>query len=274
MRARLKQLTTATALILVAGGTLTACSDDKSGSTEGVGESSGTTLTEANFFDEVTQAQLEAGSSHVVMTVDVGGQKLKADGDLEVGETPADTAMAMTMNTGQAGMGSLEMRLVDQVFYLNFGPMTNNKFAEIDLTDKSNPIGKQYADIIGNLDPAQQLKQFEDAVSTFEKKGKPITIDDVESQPYVIVVDTAKIPGAADAPEGMPKSLEYTMYIGPDNLPRRLLSQLPAAAGAGGSMTIDYSKWGEKVSVAEPKKSEITDKDFLSQLGGESPAPS
>ena len=33
-------------------------------------------------------------------------------------------------------------------------------------------------------------------------------------------------------------------------------------------MTIDYSKWGEEVSIAKPKASEITDKDFFSQLGG------
>lgn len=275
MRARLKQLTIATVMILTAGGALAGCSDDKDGSTDGVGESSGTTLTQSNFFDEVTQAQLEAGSSHVVMTVDVAGQELTADGDIRVGDTPADTAMTMTMNTGESGMGSLEMRLVDRVFYLNFGPMTSNKFAEIDLSDESNPIGKQFADIIGNLDPAQQLKQFEDAVSSFEKKGKPIDLDGVEAQPYVVVVDTAKIPGGDEAQADLPKTLEYTMYVGPDNLPRRFVSQLPPVAGAGaGAMTIDYSKWGEEVSIAKPKKSEITDDDFLSQFGGASPEPS
>ncbi|MGH3459803.1 hypothetical protein [Aeromicrobium sp.] len=273
MRVRLKNLITATALVLVAGGSLSACSDD--GSSGGVGEESGTALTRSNFLDEITQAQTEAGSSHIKMAVDVAGQKLEADGDIQTGETMADSAMAMTMNTGQAGMGSLEMRLVDQIFYLNFGPMTDNKFAEIDLTDKDNPIGKQYSEIVSNLDPAQQLKQFEGAVTSFEKKGKTVSLDGVDAQPYVVVIDTSKMSGAAEAPPGMPKTLEYTMYIGPDNLPRRVLSQLPAAAGAGGGeMKIDYSKWGEKVSITKPDKAEITDKDFLSQLGGASPAPS
>lgn len=273
MHARLKHLITATALVLVAGGSLSACSDD--GSSGGVGEESGTTLTQSNFLDEITQAQTKAGSSHIQMAVDVAGQKLEAEGDIQVGDTAADAAMAMTMNTGQAGMGSLEMRLIDQVFYLNFGPMTDNKFAEIDLTDKSNPIGKQYSDLISNLDPAQQLKQFEGAVTSFEKKGKTVSLDGVDAQPYVVEIDTTKMSGAAEAPPGMPKTLEYTMYIGPDNLPRRVLSQLPAAAGAGGGeMKIDYSKWGEEVSIAKPEKAEITDKDFLSQLGGGTPAPS
>jgi hypothetical protein len=179
------------------------------------------------------------------------------------------------METGQAGMGSLEMRLVDEVFYLNFGPMTSNKFTTIDLTDESNPIGKQFGDIIGNLDPSQQFKEFEDAVSKFEKRGDPKELDGVEAQPYALTVDTSKMPAAEQAGSAMPKTLEYTMYIGPDNLPRRIVSDLPDVAGSGGgTMTIDYSKWGEDVSIAKPKKSEITDKDFFSQLGGATPEQS
>jgi hypothetical protein len=272
MRDRLKQLTAVSVLLLVAGGSLVACGD-KDPKADGVGESAGGTLTQANFFEKITQAQAKAGSSHVAMKVDVAGQAVKADGDLKLGEAAPDTAMAMTMRTGQAGLGSLEMRLVDQVFYLNFGPMTSNKFAKIDLTDESNPIGKQYAEIVGSLDPSQQLKDFEGAVSSFEQKGKAITLDGVEAQPYVVVVDTAKIPAAKKSKGQLPKKLEYTMYVGPDNLPRRMLSDLPGVSGSGSKMTIDYSHWGEKVSITKPKASEITDKDFFSQLGSPTPEP-
>ena len=265
MRERLKQLSVALVLVLVAGGTLAACSDDKAGD----GGSSGDTLTKANFFDEVITAQSEAGSTHVDMAIDVAGQAVEAAGDMKIGDSAADTAMSMTMETGQSGMGSLEMRLVDEVFYLNFGPMTSNKFAQIDLTDESNPIGKQFGDIIGNLDPSQQFKEFEDAVTSFEKKGKAIELDGVQAQPYRLVVDTSKIPNAEQADGSLPKSLAYTMYIGPDNLPRRMVSDVPDVAGSGGgTMTINYSQWGEDVTIAKPKESEITDKDFFSQLGG------
>lgn len=274
MRARLKQLTAVTAVVLLAGVSLVACGGKDDSNADGVGESSGTTLTKANFFEELTQAQTKEGTSHVVMDMSIAGQKLKAEGDLKVGDTAADSAMAMTMDTGQSGMGSLEMRLVDQVFYLNFGPLTSNKFAMIDLTDENNPIGKQFSDIVGNLDPAQQFKQFEKAVTGFEQKGQPRTLDGVKAKPYVVTVDTSKIPNAADVPGGMPKTLQFTVFVGPDNLPRRQVSELPAIGGAGGgSVTIDFSKWGEEVSITKPKKSEITDKDFLSQFGG-APTPS
>ena len=269
MRERLTRLTAVTVLVLVAGGSLGACSDDKGPQASG---SSSETLTQENFFDEVTQAQTKAGTSHISMSVRVAGQDVKAEGDLKVGTTPADTAMAMTMNTGQSGLGSIETRLVDEVFYLNFGPMTGNKFARIDLNDKSNPIGKQYGELVGNIDPTQQFKEFEGAVRSFDQKGKTISIDGVEARPYVIVVDPAKLSSAKKAGESLPKSIEYTMYVGPDNLPRRVITQLPDASGAGGStMTINYSKWGEKVSIAKPKASEISDKDFLGELGGATP---
>ncbi len=271
MRDRLKQLSAVLALVLVAGGSLSACSDDGGDGAK----SSGATLTKADFFDEVIEAQAKAGTSHVDMSVDVAGQALKAVGDMKVGASADDTAMSMTMDTGQAGMGSLEMRLVDKVFYLNFGPMTSNKFAKIDLTDESNPIGKQFGDIVGNLDPSQQFKEFEDAVSGFEKGGKAVELDGVQAQPYKVTVDTTKLPAAEKAGGSMPKTLTYTMYIGPDNLPRRMVSNLPDAGGAGGGkMTMNYSKWGEKVSISKPKDSEISDKDFFSQLGGATTAPS
>jgi hypothetical protein len=272
MRDRLKQLTAVSALLLVAGGSLVACGDKDNTKADGVGEKAGSTLTKATFFDEIIQAQTKAGTSHIALSVTVAGQAVKGDGDLKVSGTPADSAMAMTMDTGQAGLGSIEMRLVDQVFYLNFGPMTSNKFTKIDLTDTSNPIGKQYGELVGSLDPSQQFKDFQDAVSSFDAKGKAITLDGVKAQPYVIGIDTSKLPAAKKAAESLPKKLEYTMYVGPDNLPRRVLTDLPGASGAKGTtMTIDYSKWGEKVSIAKPKASEITDKDLLGQLGGASP---
>ena len=271
MRERLKKLTAVSVLVLVAGASLVACSG-KEDSADGVGESAGTDLTQANFFDEVLAAQAKAGTSHMTMNMEVGGQTVKADGDIEVGKTAADTAMAMTMETGQSGMGPLEMRLVEEVFYLNFGPMTSNKFAKIDLTDENNPIGKQFGDIIGNVDPSQQLREFKGAVKSFEQEGKAIELDGVQATPYVIGIDPSKIAAAKQAGGSLPKTLEYTMYVGPDNLPRRIVSDLPAVAGSGeGKSTIDFSKWGEEVSVTKPKASEITDKDFFSQLGSPTP---
>src|SRR5687768_6105705 len=121
MRERLKQVTAVTALVLVAGGSLVACSDKSDPKADGA-ETSGATLTQVNFFDELRKSLVEAGSSHVKMSVEAAGQVIKADGESSIGKTPADSAMALTMDAGQAGLGTAEMRLVYEIVYVNLGP--------------------------------------------------------------------------------------------------------------------------------------------------------
>lgn len=237
---------------------------DSAAKDSAVGQNAATELTAVNFVTEVTSAQAEAKSSHVSMNIDAGGQKVSAVGDLQVGSQAADTKVSMKMDLGSSGVGSLEMRLIDQVFYINLGPLSENKFATIDLTDTSNPIGAQYGKIIDQLDPSKQIEQFKDAMSSMTKKGDPIELDGVKAQPYQLTLDTTKVPELAKLPDGanVPKQIVYTMFIGTDNLPRRISSDF-----AGSTVTMDYTKWGEAVDITAPPKDQITDKDPLDQLG-------
>lgn len=260
------------AVVLLAGLSLSACGDkddspaaDKPGASSTT-KASGEALTDASVIPAVTAAATKASTSHVSMTIGVGGQSIKAEGDVEVGAAASDTSMALTMDLGMAGAGKLDMRLVDQVFYLNFGSMTQNKFARIDLTDESNPLGKQYGQLIDQVDPSKQLKQFAKALKSFDKKGGAEQIDGVDAQPYEIVVDTAKIAGLLDLPNGasssIPETMTYTMFIGPDNLPRRIATDV-----AGAKMTVDYSKWGESVDIKAPAAGDISDQDLSKLMG-------
>jgi predicted small secreted protein len=268
MNLRLKKSAAAVALVLSAGLTLAACSGDdadagKGGDTSSVGKDASTELTKENFFTEVTKAQQEAGTSHVEMAFGVGGQEVKASGDVAVGTTPAESAMSMTMDLG--GQGKVDMRLVDGVLYMNMGPMTENKFTKIDLTDDSNPVGKEFGGLLDSVDPSKQLEQLQEAITGFEQKGKAEKLDGVEATPYVVTVDSSKISeelGAAAQGAQVPDELVYTMYVGPDNLPRRISMDV-----SGTKMTMDYSKWGEDVDIKAPAKDQVSDVD-LSKMGG------
>jgi hypothetical protein len=263
-----RKLSSLVAVVLLAGLSLSACGDkdDSAGDKAGSNSAGGGTaaLTEANFSQVLGDSQTKAKSAHVEMTVGVSGQSIKAQGDVKVGSSPEDTAMTMTMDMGSSM--NFEMRVVDQVFYMNMGKMSDDKFIKIDLTDDSNPFAKQYGEIMEQMDPAKQMEQFKDAVTSFEKKGEPQTIDGVKAQPYVVTVDTSKIKAFKDLPEAsrsqVPDTIVYTMYIGPDNLLRRMEFEL-----AGSKSTMDYSKWGEPVDIKAPPAGEISDKDF-SGLGG------
>lgn len=231
-------------------------------------------LTVKTFFPRVSKAQLKAGSSNIAMTVTApGGQKFTSHGQMKLGAHPGDTAMAMTVNGDTGGLGTVELRLVDRAFYISLGALTQNKFAKIDLSDKSNPIARQYGDIIQNVDPARQLGQYEDAITKFDATGKPAEIDGVKAQPYRISVDPSRADQLKQFDQAsLPDSITFTLYVGPDDLPRRMVSRMPSQSGTT-KLQLDYTKWGEKVTIAAPSKARITKDSLLDRLGQPSGTP-
>ncbi|TCI96485.1 LppX_LprAFG lipoprotein [Aeromicrobium sp. IC_218] len=262
MKARRPSMLAATAL--AAALVLGACGSDgdaeKTSSDSGSASSSkdadqASTLTKDDFAERVAAAQVEAGTSHMTMTVDAAGQKITGEGDVRVSDDPAETAVAMKMDTGQTG--AMDLVLVDQVMYMRLGELTSGKYVKIDLTDDSNPIGKQYGSLVDQLDPSAQVEQLDQAISGFEATGDPVEIDGVQAQPYEVTVDTSKLAesGAAQGAAGMPATIQYTMWIGPDDLIRRMTTT------SAGQVTVDYSQWGEDLDIAAPKASEISSED-------------
>ncbi|HKY56897.1 MAG TPA: hypothetical protein VJL80_02530 [Aeromicrobium sp.] len=226
-------------------------------------------LTAKTLFPQMSKAQAKAGSSTISMTLTTpGGEKFKSQGQMKLGRQPEDTAMAMTVSGDTGGLGNVELRLVDRAFYISLGALTQNKFAKIDLTDKSNPIARQYGDIIENVDPARQVRQYQDAITKFDSSGEAIELDGVKAQPYAITIDPSKakqLKGIDRA--SLPDSIDFTLYVGPDDLPRRMVSLMPVQDGSTTKLQMDYSKWGEKVTVTAPSKARITEDSVLNRLG-------
>lgn len=270
----MKKLTSAcavaTASLVLAGLGLAGCgaeSTNGGGDDVAVGQESGTELTQENFFEALSAAQIEAGAARVTMDLGEAAGGVAMEGDVVVGESVRDTAMAATLETGDAAAGTVEMRLVDGVFYMNFGAMTENKFAVLDLNDEDDPIVQQFGSLTDSFDPARQLEVLEGAVTGFEQAGEPEQIDGVETTPYRVSVHAATIlenSGQDPAALGgaMPDELEYTFYVGPDDLPRRIVTD----AGAM-SLTMDFSRWGEEVVIEKPSDDEITTESPFAGLG-------
>lgn len=225
-------------------------------------------LTAKTLFPQVSKAQLKAGSSHISMTLTAAdGQKFASRGQMKLGARAQDTAMAMTVNGDTGGLGTVELRLVDRAFYISLGALTQNKFVKIDLTDKSNPVARQFGEIIQNVDPARQVRQYEKAITKFDASGTPKEIDGVQAQPYKISVDPAKADQFKQLDQAaLPDSINFTLYVGPDDLPRRMVSMIPSQSGTT-KLQLDYTKWGEKVTIAAPSKAMITEDSLLNRLG-------
>jgi len=256
----------AVALVMALAGCADLDNGDKvedSGGTKDTAASS-TTLTKDNFAEVIAAAQKRAKTSHVTMAVSGSGQEIKAEGDVVTGDTPAESAMTMTMDLRAAAGGQVtEMRLVEEVFYMRMGEMIDNKFAKIDLNDESDPLARQYGDMMNQIDPSKNMEMIRDAIRSFKEKGDAIDIDGVLAQPYELVVDTAKFGDIAGGggTAGVPDEIVMTMFIGEDNLPRRVTTEF-----SGQTIRMDYSKWGESVKIEAPPASDITDKSPLDQM--------
>jgi hypothetical protein len=236
-------------------------------------------LTQETLFPRLAAAQKKAGTSHLSMTVTApNGQTFASTGQMKLGERPEDTAMVVTIKgPGTGGLGTIEIRLVDRAFYVLLGALTQNKFAKIDLTDKSNPIARQYGDLVKNIDPARQVQQYQDAITKFDATGEPVEIDGVQAQPYTMTIDPSRVADLEQLGQGsLPESIDITLYVGPDDLPRRMVSRVPLQQGEPSKMQMDYTKWGEKVTIEAPSKARITEDsplDRLGQPGATPPAP-
>lgn len=257
--------------VLLVGLTVSACGDKESTVDNGGSDSttsSNRPLTAANFAEVLADSQTKAKSAHIDMAIGAAGQTIKAQGDVAIGSTPADSAMTMTMDMGAT---SFDMRLVDQMLYMNMGQMSGGKFLKLDLTDENNSFTKQFGQVMDQMDPARQMAELKKAVTSFEAKGDPETIDGVKAQPYVVTVETSKVQSFQDLPDSskglIPDTIVYTMYVGPDDLLRRMTFEL-----AGSTSTINYSKWGAPVDIKVPSDDEISDQDLSQLMGGVAPA--
>jgi len=216
-------------------------------------------ITAANFVETIAGAQQSAGSYDFTMTMSAAGQTISATGSAQLTDTP-EVAMSMEY----PGAGSMEMRLVDSVMYMNMGEATGGKFLQIDPTDPSNPLSASFSEMTGDLDPTKGMAGQQAAIVSVEKAGEPEQLDGVAAQPYQVVIDPSKIEGpqrdaidqAAAAGVALPATFEYTFWIGPDGLARKMAFDL-----LGSQTEMTFSNWGAGAPIVAPTADQITTED-------------
>ena len=219
----------------------------------------GADLTEANFATTLVSAQSEADTVHLTGTFGSGQQALAMDGDMQTGD-PDDLAMDVQLEVPQLGSG-VRMILLDQTVYMNLGQPTGNKYAEIDLSDPSDPLGQQFGPLLDTADPGRSIAALDEGMQTLDKVGGA-QLDGVATTQYRAVVDTEKALAASGVSENMPpqaaaqlpKTLTYDVWVGDDDgLIRKMSFDL-----LGQSSELTFSDWGEDVEIEAPPASEIS----------------
>lgn len=243
------------ALALTAGLALAACSGDDeptgdpsaSASDGATAAPAGDELTRQDFTSTVAAAMAEAGSVHVEL--DFGAAGATGEGDIEIGSGAADSALEVTVNGNP-------VVLVDGIFYINLGQISGGQFLQVDPA-----AGGQFASSFGNLleqaNPASQLQLFDTALTDFAVEGAGPEVDGVATTAYVLTLDPTTVltpEQIALAGDDVPDSVEVTILLGGDDLPRRVTTSV-----AGAEVVIDYSAWGEPVEISAPPADQVTD---------------
>ena len=221
-------------------------------------DTGGGELTESSFVSTITQAQLEASTTQLDMTIDATGQSITMTGQVEAADTLEESAMEAELEI--PGQGTIGMILVDATFYMNLGDVTGGKYIELSLDD---PTAEQFlGQLKSQMNPAEAIKALEGAVTGFEATGSD-TIDGQETTTYVLEVDAQKVFAAQGTPlppgVDVPEALTYTFWINDENLPLRMAVDM----GSLGEIEMNFSEWGEPVDIQAPPPSQITDENPL-----------
>ncbi len=250
----------AAAVLPLALGSLSACggSDDgasaadpsstSSSSAAPGGPEAGSTVAPADFVDRFRGAFDDVTTAHTTVKTRLMGQSITGEGDLDyTGDSPAAT---MTMSGGAFGSGGLEVRLVDNVMYMNLGPMTQGKFVKLDLDDPTNPMGESMAQ---NMDPSRAMDALESALQKVTYVGA-----DDNGDHYAVTVDTgAMLKGMGqDVPDSaqVPGTMSYDVWFDGEGRFSRMVMDM----GSMGTTEMTLSDYGTDVQIEAPPADQVT----------------
>jgi hypothetical protein len=264
----LRRSLAALALPLLLGGLAACGSDDESSgsasssssSSESAGSSSsqnesGDEVDAASFVDDLKAGLKASTTAQMNMKMDMGGQALTADGEVDYTTSPPQ--MAMTMESPAAAGQQIEMRLVDSVMYMNMGQMTGNKFVKYDLSDPKNlPPGMDQ--LTSTMNPLAAFDSFEEGVKSVVFVGDE-EVNGEELGHYTVEVDTTKLDQfkQLQTQVQMPKTVAYDLWLDDENRMRKMTMSMNM--GAPMKMEVTFDDWGSPVDIAAPPASEIVE---------------
>ncbi|HEU4947904.1 MAG TPA: hypothetical protein VFT31_12180 [Kribbella sp.] len=162
-------------------------------------------------------------------------------------------AMAMDLS-GELFGGKGRMLLVNSKIYVSMkGLAPTGKYIKVDPKDSSDPRAAQFSEMLESADPAKTFDAFDAALQQV-KYVRTETIDGQRLERYAVALDAAAALRAQGQkmPAGMPKKLDYTIWLDTKHLMRRLTFDLP-----GVTTVITMSDWGKPVAIKAPSADDI-----------------
>ncbi|OZB83012.1 hypothetical protein [Microbacterium sp. 13-71-7] len=255
-----KRAVATTTIALVAGFGITACSsgggsapDSTQSSAEQQKQADKKPMTAGDFAQRVSDAMAAAKTAHVTQSMSMQGNEVASTGDVMMDADPKNLRMHLNMSVGAQ---KFEMFLVEGTIYMNMGAMTQDKFVKIS-ADDNNPVAAQMQSMLSQSSAATQLKNASAAMKDFRAAGAE-KVDGADTTHYVLTLDTEKLLAAQGAQAAQAAqigdTITYDMYIDGKDLVRRAVMNMGTA-----KTTIDYTKWGEPVTIEAPAADQLTE---------------
>lgn len=251
---------TAVAALALAG--LAACGDGSSEDATGTDPAGasiepaevGETVDPEDFVDDVITGITDASTAHLTMALEGGPAGITMEGDVDYSASPPE--MAMTMTNTQMGGGEMQVVLVDGVLYVKMPDVGRGKWVKMDLSAEGSPLS---GDLMGNLDPSEQLSKFKESVTKVEFVGE----EDVDGESLKRYTMTMRADALKDLQEelgtsertDLPSVITYDLWLDDDGV----LRQTKVAMGDLGSVTMTLSEWGEPVDIEAPASADVVE---------------
>ncbi len=229
-------------------------SSDGETATAGDPGSGGGRLDSTTLLAAMKQAVAPGQTVHMAMLLDSGSaaSSIESEGDIEYAAKGINAVLSMHL--GGSGGRAVEMRMVDGVIYMSMPPLTpKGKFLKLDPKDASSPLGDSFSGLAGQIDPMGSFDAWEKGLTGLEYVGED-PIDGDQFEHYTVTVNSAEVAKATGQkiPAGTPKESTYDLWIGSDDLMRRMTFDV-----AGMTTQMDLTRWGEPVTVVKPAAKDV-----------------
>jgi hypothetical protein len=218
------------------------------------GAGTGDVLDEATIVPAMKAAVADQQTARFTMRTGAGAQSFTAEGDIAFRGTKPE--LALTMDGAAMGMGTIEMRLVDEVMYLSMPPVTpRGKFVEVTGDDEGSPFAGMMAGMSG-VDPRTTFAAFEAGLRKVSYVGTE-PVDGEQLDHYRLTVDVASAAKAQKMPTttGMPENVVYDLWLDDEALMRRVEHTMTQDV----SLVMEMSGWGEPVTIEAPRRADIVE---------------
>ncbi len=209
------------------------------------------------FLDMLKAAQSSMTSAKLKATVSAAGTEMTMEGE---GNFASDNpAMRISMEVpggASAGMGSIEMLMVDNTMYMSIDG--GNKYMKMDMSELGSMAGGQD---LSQMDPNKSVEALRPGITSVTFVGQEQKAG-TDAAHYKLNIDTAKV-DTLSGQTGMPAELTYSMWIDGEGR----MTAMDMDLGTAGTMNMEFTDWGVPVEVKAPDASKITE-DGLGALGG------